>query len=106
MKNHNKMINVITMFYKVIFYDIVIMLVWYKMMHKFSYEHNSEYNRSKLRTLHPKIIGEIYLESNYANLVIKNNKNHIATVDNCSSHEHIILTIIGRGLPCCVVAYR
>ena len=47
------------------------MLVWYKMMYKFSYEHNIEYNRSKIRVLHPKAIGKIYLEPNYANLVIK-----------------------------------
>ena len=48
------------------------MLIWYKMMHKFSYEHNIEYNRSKIRALHPSIIGKIYLEPNYANVVIKN----------------------------------
>ena len=29
------------------------------MMHKFSYEHNIEPNRSKIRALHPKIIGKI-----------------------------------------------
>ena len=45
------------------------MLIWYKMMHKFSYENN----RSK-RALHPKIIGKIYLEPNYANPVNNNNK--------------------------------
>ena len=33
-----------------------------------------EHNRSKTRSLHPKIIVKIYLEPNYANLVIKNNK--------------------------------
>ena len=39
------------------------MLMWYKMMHKFSYEHNIEHNRSKIRALDPKIIGiKIYLE--------------------------------------------
>ena len=42
------------------------------MMHKFSYVHNIEHNRSKIRALHPKIIDKIYLEPNYANLVIKN----------------------------------
>ena len=37
------------------FCDIVIILIWYKMMQKFSYEHN----RSKIRrALHPKIIGK------------------------------------------------
>ena len=33
------------------------MLIWYKIMHKFSYEHNTEHNRSKIKALHPKIIG-------------------------------------------------
>ena len=33
------------------------MLIWYKMMHKFSYEHNIKYKRSKIKALHPKIIG-------------------------------------------------
>ena len=54
------MINVITMFYKIIFknfYDI--MLTLYKMMHKFSYEHNIEHNRLKIRALHPKVIAKI-----------------------------------------------
>ena len=44
------------------------------MMHKFSYKHNIEHSRSKIRALNPEIIGKIYLEPNYANLVIKNNK--------------------------------
>ena len=68
------MINVITMIYKSIFikifYDRVIMLIWYKMMYNFSYGHN----RSKITALHPIIIGEIYMEPTYVNLVIKNNK--------------------------------
>ena len=34
------------------------MLIWYKMMHKFLYEHNIEYNRLKIRALYPKIIGK------------------------------------------------
>ena len=34
------------------------MLVWYKMTHKFSYEHNIEHNMSKIRALHPKTIGK------------------------------------------------
>ena len=34
------------------------MLIWYKMMHKLSYEHNIEH-KSKIRALHPKIIGKI-----------------------------------------------
>ena len=37
------------------------MLIWYKMMHKFSYQHNIEHNRSKLRALcelHPTLIGK------------------------------------------------
>ena len=52
------------------------MLLWYKMMDKFTYEHNIEHNRSNVRALHPKIIGKIYLEPNYSyvNPVIKNNK--------------------------------
>ena len=50
------------------------MLIWYKMMHKFSYEHNIEHNRSKIRALHPEIIGKFYLEPNYVNVVIENNK--------------------------------
>ena len=50
------------------------MLIWYKIMYKFSYEHNIEHNRSKIRALDPEIIGKIYLEPKYANLVIKNNK--------------------------------
>ena len=50
------------------------MLIWYKMMHRFSYEHNIEHNRSNIRALHPKIIGKNYLEPNYANLVVKNTK--------------------------------
>ena len=35
------------------------MLIWYKIMYKFSYEHDIEHTRSKIRTLHPKIIGKI-----------------------------------------------
>ena len=31
------------------------MLIWYKTMHKFSYEHN---NRSKIRALNSEIIGK------------------------------------------------
>ena len=46
------------------------------MMQKFSYEHNIEHNRSKIRAVHPKIIGKIYMDPNYANLVIKD---HIQT---------------------------
>ena len=34
------------------------MLIWCKMMYKFSYEHNIEHNRSKIRALHPKLIGK------------------------------------------------
>ena len=48
------------MFHKIIFkklYDIVNMQMWCKMMHRFSYGHNIEHNRSKIRALHPKIIG-------------------------------------------------
>ena len=40
------------------FYDILTTLIWYKMIHKFSYERNIEHNKSKVRTLHPKIIGK------------------------------------------------
>ena len=34
------------------------MLIWYKMMHMFSYDHNIEHNRSKMRALHPKVISK------------------------------------------------
>ena len=52
---------------------------------QFSYEHNW----SKIRTLHPKIIGKIYLELNYANLVIKNNNKVIYKLwHNCSTLGH------------------
>ena len=34
------------------------MLIWYKMMPNFSYEHNIEHNRSKIRVLDPEIIGK------------------------------------------------
>ena len=50
------------------------MLIWYKMMHKLSYEHDIGHSRSKIRALHPKnslTIRKNYLEPNYANLVIK-----------------------------------
>ena len=50
------------------------MLIWYKIMQKFSYEYNFEYNRSKIRAPHPKIVEKIYMEPNYAYLVIENNK--------------------------------
>ena len=48
--------------------------------------HNIEHNRSLTKALHPKIIGKIYLEPNYANLVIKNNKIIYKLWHNCSSH--------------------
>ena len=51
-------------------------VIRYKTMHKFSYEHNSEHNRS---ALNPEIMGKIYLEPNYANLAIKI-RNHIQPV--------------------------
>ena len=60
------------------------------MMHKVSYEHNIEHNRSKIRALHPKMIDKIYLEPNYANLVIKNNKIIYKLWHNCGSHGHNI----------------
>ena len=70
------------------------MLSCYKMMHKFSYEHNIEHNRSKIRTPHPKnflIIGiKFYLEPNYANLVNKDNKIIYKMLQNCSIHGHEI----------------
>ena len=34
------------------------MLIWYKMMYKFLYEHNIKHNRSKIRALHPNTIGK------------------------------------------------
>ena len=46
------------------------MIIWYKIMHNFSYEHNMEHNRLTIRALHPKIIGKNHLETNYANQVI------------------------------------
>ena len=64
------------------------MLIWYKMIHKFSYEHNVEHKKSKIRALHPTIIGKIYLERNCANLVIKSNKLIHKLWHNCSSHGH------------------
>ena len=72
------------------------MLIWYKMMHKFSYGHN----RSKIRAPHPKIIRKIYLQPNYANLVIKSNNSYtkcsmIAVV------QGIILSIIGNFFEHC-----
>ena len=77
---------------------MVIMLMWYKMMHKFSYEHNIEHNRLKIRALYLTIIGKIYLEPNYANLVIKNNKIIYKLWHNCSNHGHNIKHIIGKFL--------
>ena len=44
------------------------------MMHKISYMHNIEHNRSKIRALHLKMIGKNHLKPNYVNLVIKNIK--------------------------------
>ena len=67
------------------------MLIWYKMMHKFSYEHNIEHNRSKIRALQPKIID---LEANHANLVIKSYTN----CDIIAIVMSIILSIIGKFL--------
>ena len=34
------------------------MLIWYKMMHKFSHEYNIEHNRSKIRALYSNLIGK------------------------------------------------
>ena len=57
------------------------------MMHKFYYEHN----RSKIRALHPNMIGKfIWSLTIYANLVIKNNKIIYKLWHNCSSHGHNI----------------
>ena len=62
------------------------------MRHKFSYRHNIEHIKSKIRALHPKnththkIISKIYLKSNYANLVIKYNKIIYELWHDCSSH--------------------
>ena len=75
------------------------MLIWYKKMHKFSYEHNIEHKKSKLRALNPEMIGKNYLEPNYANLVIKNNKSYTNT--NCGIIAvvmGIILSVIGKIL--------
>ena len=66
------------------------MLIWYKMMHKVSYEHNIEHNRSKTRALHPKIIVKIYLEPTYANVVINTNKILYKLWYNCSSNGQIL----------------
>ena len=89
------------------------MLIWYKIMHNFSNEHS----RSKIRTMHPKIIGKIYLEPNYANLVIKNNKIiymilqlYVQTVATCgviaSLGIILILNIIGKFFEHCLKAYN
>ena len=50
-------------------------------------------NRSKIRVLHPKTIGKIYLEPNYANLVIK----IIKSYTNCGIIA-VVMSIIGQGL--------
>ena len=72
---------------------IVIMLIWYEMMHNFSYEHD----RLKIKALHSKIIGKIYLEPNYTNKVIKSFKKcGITTVV-----KDIILSIIGNFFQHC-----
>ena len=42
------------------------------------------------RALHPKMIGKIYLEFNYANLDIKNNKIIYKLWHNCNSHGYNI----------------
>ena len=60
--------------------------MWYRVIHKFAYEHNIEHSRSKIKALHPKIMVKIYLEPNYANLIIKNNKIIYRLWHNCSSH--------------------
>ena len=60
------------------------MLIWYKMMHKFSYKHNIEHNRSKIRVQNPEIIVKIYSEPNYANLIIYKLCHH------CSGYGHNI----------------
>ena len=73
------------------------MLIWYKMMHRFSY---IEHNRSKIKVLHPKVVGKIYLEPNYVNVVIKNNKSYT----NCciiAVVMGIILSIIGNFFQYC-----
>ena len=56
------------------------------MMHKFSYEHNIEHSRSKIRILHPKTIGKIYLELNY--VCLSSHKIIYKLWHNCSSHGH------------------
>ena len=60
------------------------------MSHKLSHEHN----RSKIRALHPGIIGKKLkhdsLEPNYANLVIRNNKIAYKLWDNFNSYGHNI----------------
>ena len=66
------------------------MPIWYKMMLKFSYEHNIEHSRSKLRALNPEIIGKIHLQPNDANLVIK----IIKSYTNCN----IIAVVMGITL--------
>ena len=38
-------------FHKTITCDIAIMPTWYKMRHKFSYEHDTEHNRSSKNTI-------------------------------------------------------
>ena len=66
------------------------------MMHNISYEHS----RSKIRTLHPKIIGKIYLELNYANLVIKNNKSYT----NCGIIAVVLGIILSKIDKCLSIA--
>ena len=50
------------------------------MMHNFSYEHNIEHNRSKIRELHPKTISKILSGVNCGNMVSKIIKYHMQTV--------------------------
>ena len=102
-KNYNKVINVINLFYKTIFknfYDAVILLIWYKMMHKFSYEDSIYHSRSKIRALYPTIIGKSYLEPNYITMLIYSLK-VIKAYTKCSIIAvvmDIILSIIGNFL--------
>ena len=56
------------------------MLIWYKMMHNFSYEHNIEHNRLKIRELHPKTISKNLSGVNCGNMVSKIIKYHMQTV--------------------------
>ena len=73
------------------------MLIWYKMMHKFSYEHN----KSKIKALNPEICVKVHLEPNYDNLVIIKIINSYINCGIIAVVMGIILSIIGNFFEHC-----